>query len=343
MPTSIKVSIDNDDSVMAHVDRIEFVEALDALDMLRIDLVPPSHGDVSEVQGLAALGAPWKVELMEDGSAVGQPGEGEVLEVRHVLRRRGGYRLEVVGLDKLHRLRGHHPAQVWEDATHTTVIQDIASRNSLEATVTGLDTSQRVVFEPDVSDAVFLRNLAREHHFSVRISQGKIAVAAYTPTGTACTVDWSDGVHEMVLSANLDGIATDASVYAYDLDQETAIEGTVAKTALNQTSGSDTGAALVQSKFGARKVLIHHAGYLTPTAATARATAELQRRADQFVRGTLVCEGHPKARAGVKVTVENAPWPYAGDFLIREVRHVLDRARGYRTIIHFMSDSLPAQ
>lgn len=343
MSTSIQVKLNNADDVMAHVDRIEFVEALDALDMLRLDVVAPSHGDVSEIQGMVELGAPWKVELMEDGSAVGQPGEGEILEVRHVLRRRGGYRLEVVGLDKLHRLRGHHPPQVWIDATHTAVIQDIADRNGLQAQVTGLDTSQRVVFEPDVSDAVFLRNLAREHHFSVRIAQGKLAVAAYAATGSPCTVDWADGVHEMVLTANLDGIATDASVYAYDLDQETAVEGTVTKNDLKKISGTDTGAARVQSKFGARKVLVHHAGYLTPTAATARAKAELQSRADRFVRGTLVCEGLPSARAGLKVTIENAPWPYAGDFLIREVRHVADKARGYRTTIHFMSDSLPAQ
>lgn len=341
MSTAIKVSINKKKDVMDYVERVEYVEALDALDVLLLDVRIPSHGDVDTVQKLFAVGTPWSVELHEDGKKVGDPGEGDVLEVRHTLRRRGGYTLRVVGLDVLHRLRANHPAKVWEETSHADLIKEIAKRNKLTADVKGVDTTKRVIFEPDVTDAVFLRNLCREHHFAAHIVKGKITFEALKPAGSPVKVSWSDGVHELDLAANLDNLAGEAVVHGYDFDQEKVFEGKATASALKKISGTDTGVALSEKLFGKRQVVVNHGPYIAPTAAKARAEAELQARADRFVRGHVVCEGLPKARAGTKLTIEDAPWPFAGTFLIREVRHVMDRARGYRTTIRFMSDSLP--
>ncbi len=341
MSTAVKLKLDGKDDVMQYVERVEYIEALDALDALVVEVRVPSHDDAAGVQKLIKLGGEWSVELQEDGKKVGDPGEGDILEVRHALRRRGGYQIHVSGLDVLHRLRGNQPAKVWEETSHADLIKEIAKRNKLTADVKGVDTTKRVIFEPDVSDAVFLRNLCREHHFSAHILKGKITFEAYKPAGAAVKVDWTDGVHELHLRACLDNMAGEAVVYGYDLDQEKAFEGKATSSILAKTSGGDTGVALSEKAFGKRKVLLHHAAYLAPTAAKARAEAELLSRADEFVRGTVVCEGAPAARAGRKLTIENAPWPWAGNFLIREVRHIQDRGRGYRTRIGFMSDSLP--
>jgi len=78
----MKVSINKKKDVMDYVERIEYVEALDALDALVLDVRVPSHGDVDDVQKLFEVGAPWSVELQEDGKKVGDPGEGDVIEVR---------------------------------------------------------------------------------------------------------------------------------------------------------------------------------------------------------------------------------------------------------------------
>jgi len=340
MSTAMKVSINKKKDVMDYVERIEYVEALDALDALVLDVRVPSHGDVDDVQKLFEVGAPWSVELQEDGKKVGDPGEGDVIEVRHRLRRRGGYTLHLTGLDELHRLRAHHPAKVWEETSHADLIKEIAKRNKLTADVKGVDTTKRTIFEPDVSDAVFLRNLCREHHFAAHIVKGKLTFEELKP-GAAVKVDWADGVHELDLAANLDRMAGEAVVHGYDFDQEKAFEGKATSSVLKKISGTDTGVSISEKKFGKRQVVVNHGDYLAPTAAKARAEAELLSRADRFVRGHVICEGLPKARAGAKLTIENCPWPFAGNFLIREVRHVMDRGRGYRTTIRFMSDSLP--
>ena len=51
----------------------------------------------------------------------------------------------------------------------------------------------------------------------------------------------------------------------------------------------------------------------------------------------------PKAICGAKLTIKNAGWPFAGDFIITKVEHIMNQDGVMRTDIGFKANSLPKE
>lgn len=342
MGTRIDVLIGGDRSIMRYVERIEYYEAFDRLDALVVDMSVHRQADSAKILEKVVPGADFAVELIED-DAVKQEGVGDVLEVKHLKRQRGGHELKIVGLDGLHRLRGNQPAQLWE-TSHKDIVSAIATRHSLKAVADGVSTTAGFTLQSDLGDAIFLRNLARQHNYLVRVLKGKSGMelhfARRATSGADVVCEWGTEILEMSLRASLDGIVTKVTVHGYDPQTDQMVKGEATDTDTAKITSSDTGVALWKKAFGEQTLILNHSGHTAATNAKAHAAAELQQRAERFVSGRVVVPGRPDAVSGRKLTVKNAGWPMTGDFLIRETRHI-STALGYRTIIDFISDSLP--
>ena len=120
------------------------------------------------------------------------------------------------------------------------------------------------------------------------------------------------------------------------------VKGQATSGDLANFSGGTTGAAMAESAFGEWVHEIDNAKVGSSSRAKAVAVAELQSKANTFVTGTVECPGVPDAVSGARLTIQEAGSPLSGDFVIHETIHSLTPDAGYRTTIHFLSDSLPA-
>jgi len=339
MGNTIAFKLDGDDSMWGAAVRVVFTEALDALDMLVVDLEVSHQLDSSELLAKLKPGVEFSLDLMEDGTAV-HSAVGDVVEVRHS-RRPGTHRVTVVGLDKLHRLN-HKQAQaeVWEVA-HDDIASEIADRNSLTPVVEGVDGTAELELQNNESDGLFLRRLAKQNNYYLRVLDGELHFGRKEGSGAAVEVDMVADVLEISQRASLVGIITEVTVHGSNYVQDETFTGTASSSDLKNIGGGETGVSLAETLFGTRELILNQSGYVDTSTATARAKAELQARAEDFVRGTVIVNGNPNAVSGKNVTITGAGWPLDGTFLIRETSHVYDRS-GYRTRIGFQSDSLPS-
>jgi phage protein D len=337
----IEVQIDGKNDVMEHVEWLEFAEALDRLDALVVEVAIPKHGTASDLVTKIAPGKPYTVKLFDDDDAEVGSASGDVVEVGYGYVPGQGQRLTILGLDCLHRLHVTQPAKLWE-ASHSDIVKQIASRNGLTAKADGVSTTAGFVLQGDGSDGVFLRNLAREHNYVVRAVDKELHFKRATPAGGQVKVVWADDVREIKLRANVQNLVSKVTVHGFDPKQDKVIQGQATPAQLKKITGSDTGVALAKKAFGERELILNQAGYVAASNAKERAVAELQSRAERFVEGTVLVNGKPDARAGKKVQIKDAAWPFAGTFFIRQARHLFDGG-GYRTAIDFSSDSLPSR
>lgn len=335
--TTLALSIDGDASVMEPLVRCEITEAFDALDTLVATFAVHHHSDGGLVDRIA-VGMPYEVTLEAAGSPVTTL-KGDIVEVRHV-RRDGRHRITAVGLDSLHRLRAAHAqAQVW-DVAHDQIVAAIARRNGLTATVEGVEGTAGHLLQNDAGDALFVKRLCRENNYFARVEDRKLVFGRKQGSGSV-TVDYdTEPSMDLEQTTRLDGIVTKVTVHGSDYLQDEAFTGQASSSDLKNISGGDSGIARVSALLGDRELILNQAGYGDTSRATARAKSELQRRAERFLRGSVWVRGNPDATAGKTVAITGAGWPLDGTFLIRQTAHVRD-ARGYRTRIDFLSDSLP--
>ena len=337
MSSGMKVSIGGKAVVMDHVRRVEYIESLDRLDLLLIELELNRNTDPKLTLSQFQVGKPFKLDLCEGDSVVWST-EGDLIEVSHE-RTSQGHRLLVLGVDGLHRLRGSPEPKLWE-ASHADIVRQIGQRHGLTVQADGVSTQAGHELQED-TDALFLRKLAREHNYYVRVLGKELHFKRWQPQGAAIQVSWGAELQEISVRAGLQDLVTKVTVQGYDALQDQAITGTASTTDAKNISGGDTGVALAKKLFGELPLSLNHQGYIAASNATARAKAELQRRAERFVQGRARLQGHPKARAGRPLKITGAGWPFDGTFLAREVRNILQPS-GYHTAIDFVSDSLPS-
>ncbi len=344
-----KVSIDGIELVdeeLRHVTSIEFTEAMDKLDALSMRLAVPTV-EKWWVTALCNLGATFDIELGYSSDTALQKGSGDITEISWNQSPSAPQAISLTGLDGLHRLKGKAQSKVW-DVGHNTIAEEIAGEHGMTPVVEGVDSSPTHTFQDNETDAVFLRNLAKDHHYFVRVQKneagefelrfGRLSLA-YQPD--TVTVTWGKDVESLQIRASINDLVTTTKVKGRNYSQNQDVEAECAE--VTNISGGQTGVEIVQDVFGEQEHLIDHARRNQSSSATDRASSEMQERAQKFLKGNLTCIGRPEAVSGGMIEIEGLPWPYMGPFLITQTTHTLEPGVGYRTKIDFVSDSFPPE
>ncbi|MFH1466863.1 MAG: contractile injection system protein, VgrG/Pvc8 family [Pseudomonadota bacterium] len=329
-----------DAALLAHVVSISFVEGLDKLDSLSVQLaIPPVKR--AKVLALCKVGQPFEVQLGYGDSAAMQ-GYGDIVEVRHGIGADAPWTVTLRGVDGLHRLGSAQKPRIFSELSHADIVKKVAGDAGFSADVQGVSTTPEAVFTQAESAAKFLRRLARENNYFVRVVEKKLSFGRRNqPAGGKVTLEWGKDLEQIDLTANLQGLYTTVRVVGHDEKSDKPIEAKATDSDLKKISGGEVGAALYKSAFGEQIHQIPDAPYQSTSAATAKAKAELQEKAEKFLGGTITCRGTPTAHSGGTVTCKGLPWPFTGPFLITETTHTLEPTSGYRTTITIASDSLP--
>ena len=331
-----EISADEAKSILT----FEIREALNQLDAFtaRFVISDQSIGLLKK----AMPGVSFEAEIgYESGSACKL--KGDIVEAQH--RRGAGapWTLTLHGLDQFHRARDKFHTKIVE-GTVSDAVKAMGTEAGLSATAEAVQATGTHVLHLNNNIASTLQAYAKDLDYFVRVEEGtklKFSRLSSASKG-AVTVTWGEELEDVSLRASLEGIVTEVTAIGYDYKKVVWNKGVGASSKLKKISGGKTGVALLEAKFGATKILLDNQAISQTSGLKERAEAELLRRAERFVSGKAVCVGVPDAMAGAKLTIKNAGWPLAGDFLIKETAHTYEPGSGYKTTIHFYSDSLPA-
>ncbi len=311
------------------LDRLDTVEARFYLPMPAVKANTAFHGESFAVT-VKGEGAERKIA-------------GDVIEVALEKIDDQGVYMTVRGIDAMHKLKRKRRSKTYE-GKHSDVAQEAAKAGGFSKTdIQGVSGSKYTYMQTNMTDAQFIRTLALANNYAVRVDDGKLRFVRKNSAGDNqnVSVDWAN-VFRYRVAHNLDGVVNKVTVIGYDpLKSSGVLKGQASASDAMKVSGGKTAPEIVQSKFGGVEMVVDNSNISSTSEAEALAKAELQRRADRFVRGSLEIALNPKARSGGFVTVTDAPWPIAGKFLIEEVVHSFGEGKPTRTRIQFISDGLP--
>ena len=345
---TILFKVKGKDTLTPYIRDLTYTEAVGELDGMTATLVFSS--DVlsdGELNALLEPGLPFTLAFKEGTSPVVER-EGDVIAVSY-FRRRHGVEVTIVGVNYLHRLRAGHKTIIW-DKPHSDIVKAIAgeAKPSLKAVVQGVDATADFTFQQNETDAVFLMRLAREHNYFCRVVGKELHFGrrdlAY---GSPVKLTFGEEVVEVRMTANLKDHLNKVEVFWGDHEKD----GTAQTKASSKTpptkvnaSGGDLGIDIGKKAFGEKISVI--GGVETPyyknqSQAEAKAHADLNAAAMDFVEGTAYCNGVPKAEVGAKLSILKGGWPFTGDFIITKVEHRATREGAMSTDITFKSNNLP--
>lgn len=323
-----------------HVLHFEIREALHQLDSFTARFVVSDES--FSLLKKAMPGVPFEAEIgYESGEACVL--KGDLVEAQHRRATGAPWTLTLYGLDQFHRARDKQHTKVVE-GTIADAVKQMASAGGYSGKTESVQATGSHVLHLNSPVAATLQAYARDLDYFVRVESGTTLNFGRQSTAYngSVTVTWGVDVEDISLRASLEGIVTEVTAKGYDYKKATWNTGTGASSKLKKISGSSTGVSLVEKNFGATKYLLDNQAISQTSGLKERAEAELLRRAENFVSGKLLCVGTPAAKSGAKLKVEKAGWPLAADFLIKETAHSYEPGAGYKTTIHFYSDSLPS-
>lgn len=332
-----ELSIDGDaKAIDPYLSNVVLSESLDRLDALVAEVRFPMSAARDAVIKLCKPGVPWKLKLE------GREAEGDIVSIQ--FRQTGSHAFAVLtGLEKLHRLRGKQITEMNEKTKNKiaeTLIKQAGA--SAQAAAVGAEAKPLVLFDDDVLS--LLKRLADERNFALRFDGKKLHFAARSvpAAGAAIKIAWESGLNDLRMDMDLDGVVTEVVVHGRDYVKAKDFQFKAAAAQLKKVTGNDTAVSLRNKAFGAHSIVLdERLSCSTNGEVKERATAEIQRRAERFIRGSFVTDGDPLLMPGKKVEITAAPWPWMGPFLIREVNHCFGGPGDYESLVHFFSDSMP--
>lgn len=269
--------------------------------------------------------------------------DGEVTRVRPTFSEQETPTVTIEGHSRLHRLRGATRTRTFVDVTDSDIAQQVAGDAGLQTDVEATQTRHPYVMQVNQSDFEFLLERARRIRYEVSVS-GKTLVFRKPADGKpkTYTLIWGDPQRGFDPDRNtlpltrfeptLDATApaTTISVLGQDPSSRDPIVGKATDGDAVDTSGSSTGAGVVQQAFGTREASAVDLPVASQAEADELAKALFNERLLHLVTGSGSCIGMPKIRAGEVVELGGVGPRFSGAYLITRSTHRLDGS-GYET------------
>jgi uncharacterized protein len=253
----------------------------------------------------------------------------------------GGTRIVIRALDPLHRLARGRQSKVFEEVKDSDVVSQVASDAGLSVQTDATSEKHKYILQRNESNLVFLKRLAARNNFHLRLDRDSLVFKKNEFAGEEIELTLGQNVESLRISANTADLADKVVVLGWDPGAKAKVDGTA--SSVNAVGGGTTGIALANSKFGGHTAFVTDVPVTTSSLAQDIATAELERIARQFIRGTGTIGGDDRVRAGacIKLTGFGAIWD--GKYLVMASRHVVGAGSAYKTEFTFCSNSFGGQ
>ncbi len=181
------------------------------------------------------------------------------------------------------------------------------------------------------SDLSYLVRLADEFGYLFYYRGNKLVVKPVDHLGPAIELAYGQHLSSFQARADLSGQLTDFLVSGWNPANGSAVLGAASRGGLrDKFPGDRNGGRLFFDTYGKRLEQVAHLSLDSASEADALADEAYLQRALRFITGTGTTTGSPILRCGERVAISGLGERFSGDYLITQVHHLYDQARGYR-------------
>ncbi|MFN3303889.1 MAG: phage late control D family protein [Roseateles sp.] len=236
--------------------------------------------------------------------------------------------------DRLQDLRMARRSRSFDQASLADAAQRIASDHGLTAAVDVDAPTLPLLAQVNQSDLAFLREQARRCEAEVWLDGSTLHLAARKRRGgSTLALDYGGKLMSLDVRADLALQRTELSVAGWSVADKQAIRETARASSLlgSETGDGEAGAALLESKLGARPDTVAHLHPGSADEARQLAEAWLRQINRRFVVGHGVAQPDARLRCGASVDLTGLGPLFSGKYSLAEVTHRFDMAEGLRT------------
>lgn len=278
---------------------------------------------------------PGTILTIEYGYAGGMHGRflGRVQAINPSFTQSGTAMLAIEGYDLSYDLKKTRREFHDQDVKYSDISAEIALQNNLgsEVTDSGLKHSKVERYKNE-KDYEFIDRLAREIEFEFFVREKTLFFRApMDRLFPEYIFEFQKNIITFNPRFSTASMANEVKVLGWDVAAKKRIAETVTLSDICSTVGVSDLARIVELSLG-KPVQITLEGKRVRSRDEARrlAVAELKKRNECFIEGTLECIGDPSLRPGITVGVENVGSLFSGVYYIKSARHSLNES-GYRT------------
>jgi phage protein D len=265
--------------------------------------------------------------------------EGRITALEARFPSKGTPELIVLAEDALQDLRMTRRTRTFVGKTDAQVFARIADDHQMEKGVDLSGATHQVLAQVNQSDLAFLRDRARAIEAEIWLSVGSSGKPvlhaqrrANRGAGAPIKLGWRNELQDFAVLADLAHQRTAVVASGWSVSAKNKLSYSAGDTDLGtELAGTDSGAAILRSKFAERKEALAHGVPFDQGEAEARAKAYFKMGARRFVVGHGIARTNPKLRVGAVADLDGLGPLFNGKYYLSEVRHRFDSVRGLRT------------
>lgn len=350
----VKLSIEgvSDAELHPYLVSLTYKESKDSLDSLEAAISVPEGSERHPIrQKLLVPGATWRLSFLRGVTPVREV-TGDIVAVRHQKSVDGRWTLALTGLEVLHRLKGATLSAISDDGLEG-LLGEVAQSYRLRAREEGraLNEDQPIVLDADVLAMLKTYADGRGGYLTTD-DTGRVVIRDRGRSSGEARVRWGEDIESISLSLDLSGLPTRVTVHGLDHESgepENDPTSTASRLAGRQRGG-ETGVALRKKLWGELESLVYPWSIVQPVFPAgstgdvgSHAAWALQSAADGYLRGSVTVRGCPEASKDASLTIEDAPWPLSGSFVIEDATHSYSADEGLTSELEFYSDGVAAR
>ncbi|MBN9692736.1 MAG: phage late control D family protein [Verrucomicrobia bacterium] len=244
--------------------------------------------------------------------------------------------LTVLAEDALQDFRMTRRTRTLEELTDADLVRRLASDHGLQAQVQLDGPTHPVLAQVNQSDLAWLRDRVRAVGGELWVEDRTLhARRRDSRNGTPIALTYGRQLREFRVLADLAGQRTSVIASGWEVSSKSAVREEAQASVLgSEVSGGESGPALLEAKFGARKESLVHGTPAQSQEARALAESYFKTLARRFLTGRGVAEPTPGLRVGASVDLTGLGPLFSGRYFVAEVRHCFDGKLGLRTEVH---------
>lgn len=289
-----------------------------------------AHG--SDSGSPLALGGGLRVFMGPAAVGASEIFDGQITALECETRESQPPLITVLAEDRLFSARRKRRSRLFDDKTLAGVIEEVAYDHGLTTEVReGLPRFTATWVQDDETDLAFLRRLLTRFDGDMQVVGDRLQVGKIgLNQRSAVTLSAGSSLESVRMTADVADQVTAMKLATFDPATGEPIQGE-ADAQGNGPGAGQTGADVLNEKFGPVAWPLGRHGPMPQAEADAMAQAEFDRRARAFVKATGTAIGNAQLRVGSWVSLQGVNAQFANEYAVTRCTHRFEPELGYRT------------
>lgn len=258
--------------------------------------------------------------------------KGEITALEPYFSADGKTTMLIRGYSKSHRLHRGKKVKTFLKQKDSEIASSIAGEVGLSPQVDATSITYDHIWQNNQTNMEFLQSRAERIGYQVFAQDGNLYFKkGEANLGDGPTLNFGDDLTTFQPTLSSTHQVDKVTVKGWDPQKKEAITGQATpNSAMNQGGINKTGGAAAKSAFGdAEEVVVSHP-VVSQAEADALATGLSNDFCGEFIEAEGVCYGHPKVKAGWRITIAGVGTRFSGKYFVTSASHIWN-ADGYET------------